>query len=52
MNEKIAKEILDKIVKQVFGVDNPLSLQQMVEKFTFDLNLPNKVIDSTDGSET
>lgn len=52
MNEKVAKEILDKIVKQVFGVENPLTLQQMVDKFTFDLNLPNKVIDSTDGSET
>lgn len=52
MNEKVAKEILDKIVKQVFGVDNPLTLKQMVEKFTFDLNLPSKVIDSTDGSET
>lgn len=52
MNEKIAKEILDKIVKQVFGVENPLSMQQMVDKFTFDLNLPNKVVDCTDGSET
>lgn len=52
MNEKVAKEILDNIVKQVFGVENPLSLQQMVDKFAFDLNLPIKVVDSTDGSET
>ena len=52
MNEKVAKKILDNIVKQVFGVENPLSLQQMVDKFAFDLNLPIKVVDSTDGSET
>ena len=52
MNQTDAKVILDKIVKQVFGVDNPLTMQQMVDKFTFDLNLPNKVVDSTDGSET
>lgn len=52
MNEQTAKGTLDKIVKQVFGVENPLTMQQMVEKFTFDLNLPNRVIDSTDGSET
>lgn len=50
MNEADAKIIIDKIVEQVFGVSNPLSLQDFVDKFTFDIKLPQKVKDSTDGS--
>lgn len=50
MTETDAKNIIDKIVKQVFGVDNPLTLQEFVDKFTFDVKLPQKVKDSTDGS--
>ncbi len=52
MNSIQAKEILDKIVKQVFGVENPLTLEQCVEKFAFDVRLPEKVKDSTDGTDT
>ncbi|MCB9822705.1 hypothetical protein H6800_00330 [Candidatus Nomurabacteria bacterium] len=52
MNEVKAKEILDKIVKQVFQAENPLSLSQFFEKFAFDVRLPNKVVDATDGSTT
>lgn len=52
MDKKQAKVALDKIVKQIFGVDNPLTLEQAVKKFTFDISLPRKVKDSTDNSET
>lgn len=46
MNEKSAKEILDKVVGVVFGYQNPLTLEQAREKFAFDLRLPQQVYDS------
>ncbi len=52
MDKKQAKIALDKIIKQIFGVENPLSLEQAIKKFTFDIYLPNKVKDYTDGSTT
>ena len=52
MTEKEAKELLDKIVGQVLGYANPLSLEQFMQKFTFDIRLPQKVTDAMDGSET
>lgn len=52
MNEKVATDILNKIIEQVFGTSNSLSLAQFAEKFTFDLRLPHKVQDITDGSVT
>lgn len=52
MNADEAKKILDKIVGQVFGFQNPLSLEQAMSKFAFDLKLPQQVYDSTDGSPT
>lgn len=52
MNAIEAKEILDKIVGQVFGYQNPLSLEQFMQKFTFDIRLPQQVYDSTDNSPT
>lgn len=52
MDKQQAKELLDKIVRQVFSVENPLSLEQFVEKFAFDVRLPYKVKDATDGSTT
>jgi hypothetical protein len=47
-----AKEILDKVVAQVFGYQNPLTLEQAREKFAFDLRLPKQVTDSTTGQTT
>lgn len=44
--------MLDKIVGQVFGYQNPLSLEQFSKKFTFDIRLPQQVIDDSDGSIT
>lgn len=52
MTDHEAQEVLNKIVKQVFGVQNPLSLEQFREKFAFDLKLPMKVYDSTTNEET
>lgn len=47
-----AKQILDKVVGQVFGYQNPLGLEQAMQKFAFDVRLPQQVHDSTDGSIT
>lgn len=52
MNSAEAKKILDKIVGQIFGFQNPLSLEQAMQKFAFDVRLPQQVYDSTDGSPT
>ena len=52
MNAHEAKKILDKIVGQVFGYQNPLSLEQAMQKFAFDIKLPQQVFDTTDGSQT
>lgn len=52
MNQATAKQILDKIVGQVFGYKNPLSLEQFMQKYAFDIRLPQKVNDSTTGEET
>ena len=47
MNADIAKQILDKIVGQVFGYQNPWTLEQFAQKFAFDARLPSQVYDST-----
>ena len=47
-----AQKLLDKVVGQVFGYQNPLSLEQFMQKFTFDIRLPQPVTDSIDGSIT
>lgn len=52
MTEQDAKQILDTIIGQVFGYQNPLGLDQFMQKFAFDIALPQKVQDSTDKSET
>lgn len=52
MNAEEAKKILDKIIGQVFGYQNPLNLEQVMQKFAFDVRLPQQVYDSTDGTPT
>lgn len=52
MTQQQAKELLDKVLGQVTGYQNPLSLDQFMEKFTFDIRLPQPVVDYTDGSTT
>lgn len=45
MNGDVAKSIMDKIVGQVFGYQNPLTLEQFTAKFAFDVRLPQQVFD-------
>lgn len=52
MDSTKAKEILDKVIGSVFGYQNPLSLEQAMQKFAFDLRLPQQVFDSTDTQPT
>lgn len=52
MDESIAKEILDKIIGQIFGFQNPLSLEHALTKFAFDISLPQQVYDSTTNKPT
>ncbi|MDQ5972199.1 MAG: hypothetical protein QG553_358 [Patescibacteria group bacterium] len=52
MTKQEAQAVLDKIVAQVFGYKNPLTLEQFQEKFAFDVRLPQQVTDAIDGSVT
>jgi len=47
-----AKQILDKIVGQIFGYQNPFTLEQFQSKFGFDVKLPQQVYDSTTNEPT
>jgi len=47
MDAKKAKEILDKIVGQVFGFHNPYTLEEFMNKYAFDIRLPQQTYDST-----
>lgn len=47
-----AKEVLDKIVGQVFGYKNPYTLEQFMQKYAFDVRLPSQVNDVTTGQVT
>lgn len=52
MDATKAKEIADKIIGQIFGYQNPYNLEEFMQKFAFDVRLPQQVYDSTDNSPT
>ncbi len=52
MNDPKAKEILDKVIGQITGYQNPFTVQQFLEKFAFDIRLPQQAIDSVSGEVT
>lgn len=52
MDAKAAQDILDKIIGQIFGYKNPLTLQQFQQKFAFDVRLPQQTNDMTTGQVT
>lgn len=52
MNEKEVKEIINKIFTSVFNRENEYSLEQILEKFAFDIKLPKEVYDSTTNEVT
>lgn len=47
MNDKLAIDIINKIFKTIFEEANNYSLDEILEKFAFDLKLPKQVSDST-----
>lgn len=52
MNEQQAKQILDKIIAEIFGVENPMSLHDFQQKYAFDINLPKETNSSVSGQQT
>lgn len=52
MTEAQAQEILNKIIGQIFGFQNPFSLEDFKTKNAFDLRLPIQVNDAFTGEET
>ncbi len=47
-----AQEILDKTIGQITGYKNPLTVEQFMQKYAFDVRLPVQVNDSTTGEIT
>jgi hypothetical protein len=52
MTDQQAQDILNKTVEQIFGYQNPYTLEQFKQKYAFDLKLPVEVFDSTTGEST
>lgn len=52
MKEKITKEIIDKVFANVFECTNPFTNEEILEKFAFDIKLPQEVRDSITGEIT
>ncbi len=52
MDTKKAQAMLDKIIGQITGYQNPFSLEQFLQKYAFDVELPVQVNDSTTGEIT
>lgn len=46
-----AQYILDKVLGQITGYQNPLSVEEFMTKYAFDIRLPVSVKDSTTGEE-
>lgn len=47
MNDSKANEIVNKIIKAVFNKNNNLSLEEILNKYAFDVKLPKQVVDYT-----
>jgi hypothetical protein len=52
MNEKECLEIINKIFNSVFSCDNKFNINEILEKYAFDIKLPKRVNDSFTGEET
>lgn len=52
MNDSIALEVVNKIFNNVFDENNQYSLDELLEKFAFDVKLPKQVNDSTTNEVT
>ena len=52
LNTKEALEIANNVFFNIFGQDNPFSLDEILSEFAFDVRLPQRVLDSITGEET
>lgn len=52
MDDKKAQVILDKVIGQITGYQNPFTLEQFLQKYAFDVELPVQVADSVTGEAT
>lgn len=52
MTDQQAQKTLNSIIEQVFGYQNPYTLDQFKAKYAFDIKLPVEVNDSTTGETT
>ncbi len=52
MDENKAKQIADTIIGQIFGLENPYSLEEFKAKFAFDIRMTSEVTDSITGKQT
>lgn len=52
MDDSKALEIVNKIFVAVFGKENKFTLDQLLDKFAFDVKLPKQVMDSTTNEVT
>ena len=52
MREEDALIVIDKIFKVVFLINNTNTLEEILEKYAFDIKLPRKVYDSKTKEET
>lgn len=52
MKDSEALSVVNKVFKMVFGRDNNFSLEELLEKFAFDIKLPKQVNDSTTNEVT
>jgi hypothetical protein len=52
MNDEKAKEIIDVIIGQIFGFQNPYTLEQFAAKFAFDIKQTVEVFDYQTGEST
>lgn len=52
MNNKEAIQKANKIFINIFGQNNPFTLEEILSKFAFDIKLPQKVYDSMTSKET
>lgn len=52
MEKREIMDVIEKIFASVFDCKNPYTLEEIVEKFAFDVKLPQKVQDTTTGEAT
>src|SRR5690606_2224239 len=52
MDDNQAKQIADTIIGQIFGLQNPYSLEEFKNKFAFDIRMTSEVTDAVTGKQT